>query len=402
MTKHAGIGKTNAGSNRERQSWRVFTFCELPFYGALILSLAYSVFFPIYITLHAYYHYIIFFFTVLIFVSGRKVRYNWMKAAGLLVFFLICAAAILMNHSGMGVLIQIIWPLCIIYMFKNYPLSERYIDRINILMIGGWLLCIVGSLSYTDSYFDNFEKGIEQVGINPNTIAIIAVTSCMFLGLYIDSKNKSKILKLMVYVISFAALYRSRARTSLVAFFAILLLEIFLKNRLKNSKKIALFIVAIIISAGILFPFIYVGLYASGTVTYDTQFLGKRMFTGRQYIWINLWNYLQENHDAFIWGVGYNTELYSRGTFNLHNAYLMVFAQYGLLVLAIYLAFLFQSVANMYGNIGRISDLQFKCYQILIYVLIVGFGEAIFSYLPNMIFVAMAIGIGCKERLEAG
>ena len=285
-------------------------------------------------------------------------------------------------------------------MFKNFHLPDAYIDRINVLMTAGWLLSIIGSMSYTDTYFEAFEKNIEVEGINPNTMPIIIVTTCLFLGLYIDGKSKSRFWKIFVYFVSFSALYRTRARTSLVAFWAILIVELILKKKIEKSKKLALLLVGLIIAAGIIFAFIYVVLFAKGIITYDTLFLGKRVFTGRQYIWANLWDYLQKSPSAFIWGVGYNTELYSRGTFNLHNAYLMVFAQYGLPTFVVYLAYIFSSAAGMYGQSGRISDLQFKCYQILLYVLIVGFGETVLSYLPNLIFIAMAIGIGRRERLE--
>lgn len=381
------------------QRW-IFSVSELIFYLALILDIAFSVFYPVYAALHDYYTYIIWIMIILMLACGKTLRYSGVESLGLVAFMGMNIAAILVNGSGIGVLILIIWPLCIIYMFKNFHISDAYIGRINVLMMAGWILAIIGSLGYTDAYFEALDKNIDMEKINPNTIAIIIVVTCLFLGLYIDGKSKSRIRKILVYLISFAALYQTRSRTSLVAFLAILMVELILKKKIEKSKKLALLLVAIIIVAGIIFPFIYVGLYMNGIVTYDTQFLGKRLFTGRQDIWINLWNYLQNNHGAFIWGVGYNTELYSRGTFNLHNAYLMIFAQYGLPTLLVYLAYIFHSAANMYGQFGRISNLQFKCYQILLYVLIVGFGETVLTYMPNLIFIAMAIGIGCRERLE--
>ena len=392
--------KTYVSRNIRSNHRRIFFPSEIIFYFALILNIAFSVLYPVYSALHEYYTYIVFICAFLLFVCGKKIKYSMSKTFGLVAFIGMNIVAILVNGSGLGVLIQIIWPLCIIYMFKNFRLPDAYIDRINILMMAGWGLAVVGSLSYTDAYFESFEKKVEQGGINPNTIAIIIVTTCLFLGLYIDGKFKSKFRKILVYLISFVALFRTRARTSLVAFFAILIVELLLKKKIKRSKKLALLLVALIITAGIIFPFVYVGLYTNGIVTYDALFLGKRLFTGRQYIWANLWNYLQENHSAFLWGVGYNTELYSKGTFNLHNAYLMIFAQYGLPTLLVYLTYICNSMAGMYGKTGQISDLQFKCYQILLYVLIVGFGETILSYLPNLIFIAMAIGIGRRERLE--
>ncbi len=381
------------------QKW-MFSLTELIFYLALILDIVYSVFYPVYTALYDYFTYIIWVMIILMLACGKTLRYSGLKSLGMVVFIGMNIAAILVNESGIGVIIQFIWPLCIIYMFKNFHLPDAYIDRINVLMTAGWLLSIIGSMSYTDTYFEAFEKNIEVEGINPNTMAIIIVTTCLFLGLYIDGKSKSRFWKIFVYFVSFSALYRTRARTSLVAFWAILIVELILKKKIEKSKKLALLLVGLIIAAGIIFAFIYVVLFAKGIITYDTLFLGKRVFTGRQYIWANLWDYLQKSPSAFIWGVGYNTELYSRGTFNLHNAYLMVFAQYGLPTFVVYLAYIFSSAAGMYGQSGRISDLQFKCYQILLYVLIVGFGETVLSYLPNLIFIAMAIGIGRRERLE--
>jgi O-Antigen ligase. len=380
----------------------MFFTSELIFYLALILNIGFSVFYPLYLALFEYYHYIIFVLILLILSCGRKLKYSGIKTGGVIAFLGMNIAAILINHSGMGVLIQIVWPLCIIYMFRNFRFPDTYIGRINVLMMAGWILSVMGSLSYTDAYFEAFEKGFEQEGINPNTIAIIIVITCLFLGLYIDVKSKSRFWKIFVYLVSFAALYRTRARTSLAAFFSILIIELFLKKKIEKSKKLALLLVAMIIIAGIIFPLIYVGLYTNGIVTYDMLFLGKRILSGRQFIWTNLWDYLQENNGAFIWGVGYNTELYSRGTFNLHNAYLMIFAQYGLPTLLVYLGYIFRAAAGMYGKYGRISALQFKCYQILLYVLIVGFAETVLSYLPNLIFIAMVIGIGCREQLEVG
>lgn len=394
-------GKAYVSGDISGNHRRMFSPSEIIFYLVLIVDIAYSVFYPVYSALHEYYAYIIAIFAFLIFACGKKLTYNGITTMGMVAFIGMNVFAILMNGSGMGVLIQIIWPLCIIYMFKNFHIPGAYIGRVNVLMMAGWLLAVVGSLSYTDAYFEAFEKNIEIEGINPNTIAIIIATTCLFIGLYIDSKSKSRFRKAPVYLVSFAALYRTRARTSLVAFLAILIVELILKKKIEKSKKLALLLVTLIIAAGIIFPLVYVGLYTKGIITYDTLFLGKRVFSGRQYIWANLLHYLQQNHSAFIWGVGYNTELYSRGTFNLHNAYLMIFAQYGLPTLLVYLAYIFHAAASMYGKSGQISDLQFKCYQILIYVLIVGYGECVLSYLPNMFFIAMAIGIGIREKSEA-
>lgn len=374
-----------------------FTFTEAVLYLALIVNLAYSLFYSVYSALYDYFTYIIFAFIVLLLVCGYKVKLRVQNIVKLIAFLALTTIIILINNSGLGLLNLIVWPIVIIYMIKNSNLSYNYINKLNVIFLVGWIFSIIASLSYSESYFEHFE--MNYTGFNPNTVAIIIVFTCLFLILYVDNTSKSTFLKAIVYIISALALYRCKSRTSIIAFLAVILIEVFLKKLIIKSKKMAVIIMAAIIAAGIIFPFVYVTLFTKGIISYDTRILGKSIYTGRQYVWLNLWEYLQNNKEAYIWGTGYNETFYT-GSFNLHNAYLMIFAQYGIFVLVIYLFYLFRSVLDMFGQINYISDVQFKCYQIILYVLIVGFGETILSYAPNMIFIATAIGIGCRERAE--
>ena len=182
----------------------------------------------------------------------------------------------------------------------------------------------------------------------------------------------------------------------MIAYMLVLVLGMFVNKTIRKSRKIGMLIVVTVVAVGIVFPLIYTMLYFYDVISYHTLFMGKRIFTGRQYIWLNLYEYLQVHTEAYLIGVGYNTELFSRGTFNLHNAYLMIFAQYGIPFLLVFLRYIYCSIKKMYDNVGQISDLQFKCYQV--YTLLVGVTETILSYLPNMIFIAMAIGIGIRSK----
>ena len=375
------------------------TMTEFFLYLALIINLLYSLFYPVYTALHAIFHFIVLAFAVGIFAAELRIKVNLKKVIALTVFVGLTVAAILINHSGLGLVINILWPLTIIYIFKNSRLSSSYINKITVLMLVGWIIALLATVTYNEQFFANFEAGIVPENVNPNTMAIIIVFTSLFLQLYIDSASKNKRVKIAIYLVSFAALYRTRSRTSLVAFAVILLMEIIAKKKIKNSKVMGMVIPVAVIIAGIVFPFVYTLLFTRGIISYHTLFLGKRIYTGRQYIWLNLWEYLLQHKNAFLWGVGYNTELYSRGTFNLHNAYLSIFAQYGIPLFLFQIWYILRSFNGMYNKYGQISDLQFKCYQILVYVLIVGFGEGVLSYLPNMIFIAMAIGIGSREKL---
>lgn len=400
MIESSSRARIKAVNTTRVQGLNTFTLTELFLYLAIIINLFYSLFYPVYTALHGVYHIIIFVLTVLVFISELRVKVNLNNTIILAVFIGLTVTAIIMNKSGLGLIVNILWPLTIIYIFKNSKLSPSYINKINILMLAGWIVALLATFTYNEQFFANLEAGIGPEGINPNTMAIIIVFTSLFVQLYIDSTSKSKLIKAAIYIVSFLALYRTRSRTSLIAFALVLLMDFVAKKKILKNKKLGMIVPIFIIVAGVIFPFVYTMLFTRGIVSYHTLFLGKRIFTGRQYIWLNLWEYLQQHKNALLWGVGYNTDLYSRGTFNLHNAYLSIFAQYGITLFIFYIWYIIRSFSGIYNRMGHISDLQFKCYQILIYVLIVGFGEGVLSYLPNMIFIAMAIGIGNREKVE--
>ena len=374
------------------------TVPELILYLAVIINLMFSLAYPVYNAIHEYYHLIAFSFAVLLIVCEINIKINIKNTVKIILLVAISMMILYLNNSGFGIIIQILWPLTIIYVIKRDRFSGDFINRITFLMLIGWLMSIFASFSFDPQVMDNLEAGIEEEGINPNTISIIIAFTSLFLELYIDNKFKSQFSKFILYVLSILALYQAHSRMSMIAYLVVLVLGWFIHKSIKKSKKIGTLIVVAVIAVGIVFPVIYTMLYFYDVISYQTLFMGKRVFTGRQYIWLNLYEYLHVHTEAYLIGVGYNTELYSRGTFNLHNAYLMIFAQYGLPFLLLFLWYIFSSVKNMYDNIGQISDLQFKCYQVIIYSLLVGFTETILSYLPNMIFIAMAIGIGIRSK----
>ena len=374
------------------------TVPELILYLAVIINLMFSLAYPVYNAIHEYYHLIAFSFAVLLIVCEINIKINIINTVKIILLVAISMMILYLNNSGFGVIIQILWPLTIIYVIKRDRFSGDFINRITFLMLVGWLMAFLAANNIDPKFFEYIEAGIEVDSLNPNTIAIIIVFTALFLELYVDSHSKSKLVKMIIYMLSLIALYQTQSRTSMIAYMLVLVLGMFVNKTIRKSRKIGMLIVVTVVAVGIVFPLIYTMLYFYDVISYHTLFMGKRIFTGRQYIWLNLYEYLQVHTEAYLIGVGYNTELFSRGTFNLHNAYLMIFAQYGIPFLLVFLRYIYCSIKKMYDNVGQISDLQFKCYQVIIYTLLVGVTETILSYLPNMIFIAMAIGIGIRSK----
>ncbi len=381
---------------------RDVTLIELLFDGMIIVNLAIMLSYPVYAAINDYFHRYIFAFVVLMIVAGTKFEFSLMRIIGLVVFLGLGLLILKLNHSSLGAVFQFVWPLSIIYAIKNLDLSEYYAERINIIMSVAWVLAIFEAYRNTSTYFYETDLGNHAGMINPNTTAIVIAGTCLFIGFYAEKITDSVWIKLFIYAVSLVGIHLTKSRGSLLALAVVIVVEFVFRNAIIRSRRFAVTLLTLAIFGGIAFPFIYIALYNTGILTLSTTFLGKRVFTGRQYIWNNVVEYMLANKQALLIGTGYNEELYYAGTFNLHNGYIQLFAQFGLPVLLVYMIYLICVVSGMFGEKKYLTHHQFMCYQIILLTVCIGYGETIFSYIQCMLFYVIALGIGCRETNGGG
>ena len=94
---------------------------------------------------------------------------------------------------------------------------------------------------------------------------------------------------------------------------------------------------------------IYVYLY-NASITINLIFSTKRFFSGRELIWIEMWNELDKH---WLTGVGsqYNMASLVNGGFNVHNSILNFWAVYGVIVFILALGIIFYKFYDMYKKI---------------------------------------------------
>ena len=377
------------------------TISELTLYFALVIHLAIAVFYPVYSGLIGSFPLLLGICSVVFVFEIGICEVDLLETVSVIAFLLFSMLSITINHSGMGVLIQFIWPLVLILFFRHAELTDRHTIRISLLMLITWIIGIASTARYTDAYFRGFHSnGFLPEGINPNTAAFIITVTCFFITIWSERTQYSIPTKVFLYTLTAFAVYHTRSRSSLIAFVIVVLTEIFLKKKISHSKAIAIILAISIVLIGTAFPFVYVNVYQDKTVETDVEIMGKNVFSGREDIWIHVQNYLRANKSAYLWGIGYNTDLYSRGSFNLHNAYLQLFAQYGALVLILYMIYILYLISKWFGTRRCISDQQFACYKVVLFILIVSVSETILSYTPFLIYLSMALGIGCRMAGE--
>ena len=373
------------------------TVNEALFFGLLAVNLSMLLYRPAYNLFYEYFNRMAFVVIPMLLISMFYLEFNLLKATAFFIFLGLAYAVICINHSAIGVLVQFIWPLSIFFIVKYSKLSRYFIARVTAFMLAAWLISLYNA-RLSQEFFANAKILTRSIGINPNTVATVVVSSCLYLDMYIESAGRSKGLKLVLYAISLGAVLMTESRTSTIALVMMLMLELVFRGAIQHSKTLAVLLMVGVIVLGMVVPFLYTNMSRSDMVSYDTQFMGKTIYTGRQLIWANFFTSVAEHPETLIWGIGYTSELYYGGTFNLHNAYFQLIAQFGAPLFIMYMGYLMKIVYDMYGHRGQLSNIQFKCYQVVLMTMCIGWTEGVFSFEPTMIFFALALGIGSRRK----
>lgn len=261
------------------------------------------------------------------------------------------AGALYFNGSGFGYLMFLIFPMFTASLLMKISLNKRFYSSLGAIVLCSWGLAAVTSIGFRGSYIDSLMDGASVDALNPNMVALVLGSAYWFVRAWIQRSRLRGQLKPPVTLgfsaVTFGCILLCRSRTSLAALLSMILLDGVLGKRMRLSKKLAYAFYWGIVMVGILLPMGYVFLWENSTLK-NINILGKSIFTGRQYIWGNLFEYMKQNPKAIWIGTGYNTDFYVMETFNLHNSYMQIFAEFGIIVFIIYFLFLFYVLSKAY------------------------------------------------------
>lgn len=362
-------------------------------YCVFILNLLFFLIDTVYNMTHSYIHYLLLAVAVCMVLSFRKLRTDlWF-----LFMYLGCTVlglvVLSLNGSGMGNIAQLLWPMTLILVYGYNKLETNFYKNIAaIATVFLFLFALKAVFVYSKIDVTSLSDIHDAQVVNPNVAGMLLVY--LYLISDFDNYSSFSVMKLVKFLTVVIGLIQCGSRASMIAFFGVILIDCF-KKQICNNRKILILIVCSIIVLGTLFPFIYVEVYKSGVLG-NVTILGKYIFTGRQLIWMRFFSYIEKHPITYLIGTGYNTSFYEStigsGSFNLHNAYLMFFAQYGLVVTVLYLFLILNTIWRAY-YCGHLEQVQLKAAMILLVTLIVGFGETTLSYNAMLIFPGMALGL---------
>lgn len=317
-------------------------------------------------------------------INGKYIFANKMN---LIFFFFLMSFAVfslLFNEGGFGSIINLFTSICGVLLFSDCKIGNVPKKVVFYLCIVLYFILFVLSLNSWNLY----AKGVSEINPNSVGVAILLCYSAIYLYIYNSSKKINDIFFILFTIVTLYAIYHTNCRSALLGIILFFLANFLPKiGKIISNNKKAIFLAVIII--GILFPLIYIEMYKRN-INFSIPFIGKRMYTGREQLWMYMIESMKQTKNGFLFGVGTNNVTGIGIISNAHNWYLSILYSFGSLAFAVYFM-MFLSKINKCTNE--------KILLALLIVFLIGFVEtaAMGTVCKTFIFVIFTMNSFNKE-----
>lgn len=305
------------------------------------------------------------------------------------------------GETSPGSALAILFVVSVITVFQ-YVKLEKGFWRV-LLFAGGiaFLYIILHARNYW-TLFDMTDRGLlteGRIAINPNTLSVFLMVFYIVLCLMAEKRGINRRLLWPVRIGILALNYLLKCRTGMMIFLVIIICDLLIPYRLWLSRRFALWCYSVVLFFGIGFPRIFCILSENEWVNYMVYSLtGKFLFTGRERIWLNFYQYVDSRPMAYWFGVGTKRVAEIIGNSSIHNSYLWIMSNCGMAGVLILFAFILWTVNRAYRRgIGRLSAI---CVWGYLVVLLNFYTEATFGYGFTAVILNMILGMTNNDSLK--
>ncbi|AOS98776.1 hypothetical protein ESP131_00015 [Exiguobacterium sp. U13-1] len=309
---------------------------KIDFINYTIISIMFSLFLIMWLQINIYLELaqifpLIVFILLTILVVSNSNRIIVDKKISLIIFLITITSiiGILINNSNIGTLFGIL-NLCIIFLISPY--IQVNIEIIKVFSI----LSLLGLIYWSF---------IPPEGFNTNSIGIITLVFFIFSQFLLESIKK-KLFKIPIIIftiiISWNSVITSESRASLIGLVFFIILNYLIPYRILYKKIVIKFLVCLVTVGSIGYVFLYIKLWQ---INYDLvwSYSDKSLYTGRELIWIDLWNAFKE---SYFFGLGSNYQLQTHDVLNVHNSMFHILTIYGIIVFILALTLIYYFFTN--------------------------------------------------------
>lgn len=307
-------------------------------------------------------------------------------------FFLIFAfytlTTLFINDGGIGSVITPLLGFLTLIVFKNIPLSNNNFKIILVALIILNLFLVINSNDY-------FEKSFANLGqyINSNTIGMVLFYTAIYIKILLKMYKFKyhTFITLVFYILSIYALLNTQSRGAIMALLLFIILDTFVPKRFWKSRLRLLLVFVVVIISGTIFPYIYTLLYKNN-IELTLPFTAKSLYTGREDIWNNFFITMSLDLKNWFLGLGSKVELWENKDLNLHNNYLAILTNFGIIGFALYYGFIIKELKSFWKNIN-LKDYQISSLIGFLCILLYGFIEVTTLWYIMFFFNFLFFGI---------
>ena len=287
---------------------------------------------------------------------------------------------LLFNNTDAGWIANLIlfyMMLILINAFDNNRAIPILICRINFLL---FFYYTYRSRGYHLYYANNLDTSI-----NSNTIGFLIFLTGSYVILFLELMHKKVpfYVRIAINIVSLFAIYGTRSRGSLIGclFFSIYSL-LSLKIKFLRKRKTLIIVFLALVLGGLIFPKIYLNLYENNMAA-RFAINGKINYSGREIIWQNFYDRM--NFADVIKGYGSNADFYVGHNLNMHNVYLALMVNYGMIGLIGFFGILeyyfFKNACDTYKG----SELEYIIF--FLSILLISYVEVTLLWPPFMLLI---------------
>ena len=276
---------------------------------------------------------------LLLFSKSTHMAIKKKQLALLFAAILFCIVCYVINDISYGNMITIICTMVFLYIF-----SESIIDKNGKKIILALSLLVTTILVVTSfSVVKKFYSGLSI--LNPNALAQLLLL-CLITISQLTNNNKIRIFFSIIIIVG---IFNCESRTILVIsllYTVYVLIKKIFNNKLDKKRIRALYI--LVVALGIIIPLIYVFLYTN-SYSISTSLFEKNIYSGRERIWAVVLNEIKRPRNMLtgVPTVTYSDKVY---TLNMHNIYITILANYGILFFIIFYRNIYQKIASIHND----------------------------------------------------
>lgn len=262
-----------------------------------------------------------------------------------------CVLSAILIHSGYRYIGVVMNTMGVVAVLSHCKLKKSTIWITFILLMVTGLIC-----SFTvGGYYTSQVRG---KSVNSNYVALFGVTVLVYgNGMLCHLRKKEtwkiQLLRLLLVGISFYIIWECQSRGSLLAWLFYTVCVYVLPASIFRNKKKVMIIALLIAITGVVFTYFYVT-KLPGLIS---TFMGKSTAT-RFRLWSYFWDIIFDNDKNMLLGYGTHSELRELFGYGLHNIYIGIWHDIGLIGLVIFILFILLSLRDTFNVENNLSIAQ--------------------------------------------